>query len=109
MQLFERFLNLMLGKHRIVARRHDPDFGQIKLNGYGVWSSDLLFAPTGSMVPVTLHGTGKAGPTDGQRTTFRALLERFHSLRQDIQLPVATAYEQARKDWQPNPDYSRSQ
>ncbi len=64
-------------------QNHDPDFGQMKYNGFSAWDCRINFQfphPSSKYFAVHIWSNDETGPSQLQRETFRELKRRYDSL-----------------------------
>jgi len=77
------------------ARIVDPVFGELRRVASSEWRGEVMFSPTHQRVGVSIVAAD--GPTDGQRSLFKRIQEKYDELLPEISRSLAEYVEQ---DWQ---------
>lgn len=68
-------------------QNNDPDFGQMKYNGFSAWNCRIAFQfsrPSSKYFAVHIWSNDETGPSQQQRETFRELKRRYESLWPEV-------------------------
>jgi len=78
------------------ARIVDSTFGELRRVANSEWTGEVMFSPTQQRVGVSIDASAD-GPTDGQRSLFRQIEQKYDELLPEISRSLAEFVEQ---DWQ---------
>lgn len=77
------------------ARIVDPTFGELRRIANSEWTGEVVFTPTQQCVVVSIDAAA-AGPTDGQRSLFRRIEQKYDELLPAISRSLA---DYVKQDW----------
>ena len=85
-------------RRRPKVRIDHPVFGEM-LGHDGQWEATYNFSPTGEKFDVRIFDGDDDGPTQWQQDRFVEMIDKYPSIRRDMEQPLWKEYEKIRKSW----------